>query len=115
MGFFDSISNGISSAWNSVKSLPNTIVNGISSAGSTVFNFAKDKVVNPVANVVTGVYQNEIKPAVTTIYNDVSGIGKNISGGIAKLEGGVGDFLSNGFAPIAIGAVAIGALMFLRK
>ncbi len=54
---------------------------------------------------------NKIKPAVTIASNDVSGLVKQSVSGITKLESGAGDFLSNGFKPIALGAVVVGALI----
>jgi hypothetical protein len=118
MGFFDSISSGFSSAWSSIKDFGGKAVNGISDAGKAVFNWGKDNIpeaASKVANFAGMAYQNEIKPAITTIYTDISGLAKTATGGIAKLEGGAGDFLSNGLTPILLGAVAIGAFIFLKK
>ena len=71
--------------------------------------------VNKVVDWGGKTYNKQIKPAVTIIYQDVSGLAKQSVSEITKLESGAGDFLSNGCTPIALGAVAIGALILLRK
>ena len=71
--------------------------------------------VNKVVDWGGKTYNEQIRPAVTTVYQDVSGLAKQNVSGITKLKSGAGDFLSNSLTPIALGTVAIGALILLRK
>ena len=53
MGFFDSISNGFTSAWGLIKDFGQKAVNGIFLAGKLVFNWMKtniSKAVNTLIN-----------------------------------------------------------------
>jgi hypothetical protein len=52
MGFFDSISSGFSSAWDSIKNFGSQAVNNISSAASLVFNWSKENIPAAVNKVV---------------------------------------------------------------
>ena len=117
MGFFDSITSGISSAWNSVKSVGSRVVNGIGDAGKSVFNWGKENIPKAASSVgtwITGAWNNEVKPAITTVYNDVKSASSKAIDGITSFEKGAGNFLSNGFTPIAIAGVAILALVLLK-
>jgi len=117
MGFWDSISSGFSSAWNSVKSFSSKVVTGIGDAGKSVFNWGKTNIPKAAQTVVKSTkdfYNNEVKPAVTTVYNDTVGNVKNLVAGVSSLEKGAGNFLSNGFTPIAIGLVAVVALIMIK-
>ncbi len=66
-------------------------------------------------NWIGKTYNEQIKPTVTTVYNDITGLAKTSVGGIVSLEKGGGSFLSNGFTPIALGAVALGALLLMKR
>ena len=115
MGFFDSISNGFTSAWGSIKDFGQKAVNGISSVGKSVFNWTKTnipKAVNTTINWAGKTYNEQIRPGVERVYNDISGIAKKGVDGISNLESGLGKGLSS---PLAIAGIALVGIVILTK
>jgi phage-related protein len=124
MGFFDRITSGFSSAFNYVKdkatSAYNYVANAISGAGQkvesvvqTLHQDARD-LVSGAGNLI-GKTEDTYKDVVVGVFDKT---GSTITGVADSARGAVGD-VSKGLGqlgwPLAVGAVAVAAVMLLKK